>query len=104
MKFFDDVEFVVDELIWGHRLYDEQLPHLIFLEFLGILAANRDQPLIENGQSVTYKPQRQMKLRGVLFNNPYIEMIAASKNKSDEAKWQEWLIKYTEGAVSESSF
>lgn len=101
MKFFDDVEFVVDELIWGHRLYDEQLPHLIFLEFLGILAANRDQPLIENGQSVTYKPQRQMKLRGVLFNNPYIEMIAASKNKSDEAKWQEWLIKYTEGAATE---
>jgi hypothetical protein len=28
------VDFAVDEHIWGHRLYDEQLPHLAVLEFL----------------------------------------------------------------------
>ena len=26
------VDFCVDENIWGHRLYDEQLPHLTVLE------------------------------------------------------------------------
>ena len=31
------VDFCVDENIWGHRLYDEQLPHLTVLEFLGVL-------------------------------------------------------------------
>ncbi len=29
----EEDSFAVDEHIWGHRLYDEQLPHLIFLEF-----------------------------------------------------------------------
>jgi hypothetical protein len=99
MKFFDDVDFVVDESIWGHRLYDEQLPHLIFLEFLGILASQREHALTETAGQVSYKPQRQLRLRGVLFNNPYIASIAASKNKSDAAKWEQWLSKYTEGAA-----
>ena len=26
----------VDEAIWGHRLYDEQLPWMVFLEFLNV--------------------------------------------------------------------
>lgn len=99
MKFFDDVDFVVDESIWGHRLYDEQLPHLIFLEFLGILASQREHALTETSGQVSYKPQRQLRLRGVLFNNPYIASIAASKNKSDAAKWEQWLSKYIEGAA-----
>jgi hypothetical protein len=99
MKFFEDVDFVVDESIWGHRLYDEQLPHLIFLEFLGVLASQRDHALTEIAGQVSYKPQRQLRLRGVLFNNPYIASIAASKNKSDEAKWEQWLSRYVEGAA-----
>jgi len=99
MKFFEDVGFVVDESIWGHRLHDEQPPHLIFLEFLGILASQREHALTEEMGQVSYKPQRQLRLRGVLFNNPYIASIAASKNKSDAAKWEQWLSKYTEGAA-----
>lgn len=42
----DRVDFAVDEHIWGHRLYDEQLPHLTVLEFLGVLGSNLDSPLI----------------------------------------------------------
>ncbi|MEI2679107.1 MAG: hypothetical protein V9G29_15385 [Burkholderiaceae bacterium] len=38
------VDFCVDENIWGHRLYDEQLPHLTVLEFLGVLGSNLDKP------------------------------------------------------------
>lgn len=41
----DGVNFAVNEHIWGHRLYDEQLPHLAVLEFLGVLASNADKPL-----------------------------------------------------------
>jgi len=98
-KLVEGVDFVVDELIWGHRLYDEQLPHLTFLEFLGILASQRWNALTEAMGQVSYKPQQQLRLRGVLFNNPYIASIAASKNKSDTAKWEQWLSKYTEGAA-----
>lgn len=100
MKFLEDVDFVVDEKIWGHRLYDEQLPHLILLEFLGILASNQDSPFTEVDGKVIYKPQRQLRLRGVLFNNPYINIIASS-NKADEKKWQEWFDEYQKGAYAE---
>jgi len=42
----EKVDFAVDEHIWGHRLYDEQLPHLAVLEFLGVLGSNLDNPLV----------------------------------------------------------
>ena len=101
MKFLDDVDFVIDEKIWGHRLYDEQLPHLIILEFLGILAAHQENPLTEVDSKVTYTPQRQLRLRGILFNNPYINTIASYTNKSEEKKWQEWFEEYQKGAYAE---
>lgn len=95
------VDFCVDENIWGHRLYDEQLPHLTVLEFLGVLGSNLDQPLRphqEQGGSVMFKPQRQVRLRGLLFNNPYVESIAES-TASDEEKWKQWFERFRQGAT-----
>ena len=86
----EGVDFAVDEHIWGHRLYDEQLPHLAVLEFLGVLGSNADKPLREvAGQKVRYRPQRQIRLRGLLFNNPYVEAVR-ERSISDEDKWTLW--------------
>lgn len=86
----EGVDFAVDEHIWGHRLYDEQLPHLAVLEFLGVLGSNADKPLREvHGQKVRYRPQRQIRLRGLLFNNPYVEAVR-ERAISDEDKWSMW--------------
>lgn len=86
----DGVDFAVDEHIWGHRLYDEQLPHLAVMEFLGVLGSNADRPLIATPQeSVCYRPQRQIRLRGLLFNNPYVEAVR-ERAQSDEDKWKHW--------------
>ena len=86
----EGVDFAVDEHIWGHRLYDEQLPHLAVLEFLGVLGSNADKPLREApGQKVRYRPQRQIRLRGLLFNNPYVEAVR-ERAISDEDKWAMW--------------
>lgn len=86
----EGVDFAVDEHIWGHRLYDEQLPHLAVLEFLGVLGSNADNPLREvSGQKVRYRPQRQIRLRGLLFNNPYVEAVR-ERTISDEDKWIIW--------------
>lgn len=93
------VDFCVDENIWGHRLYDEQLPHLTVLEFLGVLGSNLDKPLLpQEGTSggVKFQPQRQIRLRGLLFNNPYVETIAGSAF-SDEEKWRRWFEKFDQG-------
>lgn len=93
------VDFCVDENIWGHRLYNEQLPHLTVLEFLGVLGSNLDKPLRPqegSGGSVKFQPQRQIRLRGLLFNNPYVESIAASA-LADEEKWRQWFEKFKQG-------
>ena len=85
--FIKSVEFCIDENIWGHRLYDEQLPHLTVLEFLGVLGSNLNKPLRPHdglGGAVNFKPQRQMRLRGLLFNNPFVESIAESKLADEE--------------------
>ncbi|AMU00639.1 hypothetical protein N0687_09445 [Pseudomonas aeruginosa] len=95
------VDFCVDENIWGHRLYDEQLPHLTVLEFLGVLGSNLDRPLRphqEQGGSVMFKPQRQVRLRALLFNNPYVESISES-SASDEEKWRQWFDRFRQGAI-----
>ncbi|OIQ91125.1 hypothetical protein GALL_269780 [mine drainage metagenome] len=86
----EGISFAVDEHIWGHRLYDEQLPYLTLLEFLGVLASNIENPLISSPTDrVQYRPQRQIRLRGLLFNNPYIDSIK-TKNLSDDDKWKDW--------------
>lgn len=86
----EKVDFAVDEHIWGHRLYDEQLPHLTVLEFLGVLGSNLDTPLVAGpDDKVKYQPQHQIRLRGLLFNNPYVESVR-NKDISDDDKWKVW--------------
>lgn len=95
-----DVDFAVDEHIWGHRLYDEQLPHLLVLEFLGVLSSNLEAPLRRvEGREVEFRPQRQTRLRALLFNNPYIESIA-QRSIADEEKWRQWSERFAQDCMS----
>lgn len=83
----------VDEAIWGHRLYDEQTPWLTLLEFLGVLHAEHSagRALRENGfNTLSYRPQQQLRLRNLLFNNPHIDTVLLG-DQSDEAMWSRWL-------------
>ncbi len=95
----DRVDFAVDEHIWGHRLYDEQLPHLAVLEFLGVLGSNLDSPLIAApSDKVRYRPQHQIRLRGLLFNNPFVEAIR-ERSVTDDEKWREWSALFAQDAT-----
>jgi hypothetical protein len=83
----------VDEAIWGHRLYDEQTPWLTMLEFFGVLQAEHTagRTLREEGfNTLSYRPQHQLRLRNLLFNNPHIDTVM-SANQSDDAMWSRWL-------------
>ena len=83
----------VDEQIWGHRLHDEQTPWLTFLEFLTVFHALK-QSALQNHRSpdekLIYKPQRQIRLRNILFNNPHFVELKDVRVSSDEA-WSLWL-------------
>lgn len=98
----------IDEAIWGHRLHDEQTPWLAVLEFLGVLLAEQKlgRALVETTpNSLAYRPQQQMKLRNLLFNNPHMATVRAEV-RQDEERWTLWLerMKATAGGVESTDF
>jgi hypothetical protein len=100
--------FWIDEAIWGHRLHDEQSPWLTFLEFLTVLLAEHDagRPLREERfNSLSYRPQLQLHLRNLVFNNPHV-MTVRALDRPDEAAWTLWLEKMTEtaGGIDKPNF
>jgi hypothetical protein len=83
----------VDEAIWGHRLYDEQLPWMVFLEFMNVYAyeASRGKVFEESKgyNTLTYKAARRLHLRNILFNNPHLSEIKRTV-PNDAGRWTEW--------------
>lgn len=101
-------EIWVDEAIWGHRLYDEQTPWLTLLEFLGVLNSQHVEGLTLKEtapNTLSYRPQIQLRLRNLLFNNPHIAPVLASQ-QSDDAMWADWIgrMKQTAGGLHEPNF
>jgi hypothetical protein len=84
----------VDEALWGHRLYDEQLPWMVFLEFLNVFhhEADRKRAFEEpNGlNTLKYKAAHRLYLRNILFNNPHLADVRINF-PSDSSRWEEWL-------------
>lgn len=84
----------VDEAIWGHRLYDEQSPWFVFLEFLNVFTHEDDKgrAFDEQGKpnELKYRAAHRLYLRNVLFNNPHLPEIRLSYS-SDSNRWDEWL-------------
>ncbi|MCY4004439.1 MAG: hypothetical protein OXF33_12115 [Rhodospirillales bacterium] len=96
-KYRSDVNVWVDEAIWGHRLYNDQTPWLIFLEFLAIFQSRNSegQALNENmrdgaHENFTYYIPRLIPLRQLIFNNPHIRHIESTQ-ASDPERWRAWL-------------
>lgn len=93
-------EMWIDEAIWGHRLHDEQTPWLTLLEFLCVLHAEHRhrRTLVEASvNGLSYRPQTQLRLRNLLFNNPHLATVRTS-GQSDDAKWTDWLSRMQENA------
>src|SRR6266849_316180 len=84
----------IDEAIWGHRLYDEQLPWMVFLEFLNVFhyEVSKDRAFREtNGfNTLKYRAARRLHLRNILFNNPHLAEIRVT-HPHDTNRWDEWL-------------
>lgn len=84
----------VDEAIWGHRLYDEQLPWMVFLEFLNVFhhEADKGRAFTEPAglNTLKYRAAHRLHLRNILFNNPHLaEVRQIFPNESN--RWDEWL-------------
>jgi len=83
----------IDEAIWGHMLYDEQGPWLIYLEFLNVLLDQRAKgsPFneVHGTNKLKYWAAWRLELRNILFNNPKLQAIRNS-NTNDSSRWREW--------------
>ncbi|ODM24728.1 hypothetical protein A6779_17535 [Marinobacter adhaerens] len=96
-KYRSDVNVWVDEAIWGHRLYNDQTPWLVFLEFLAIFQSrlSEDKALNENRgdgshETFSYHIPRLVPLRQLIFNNPHIRFVE-DNYESDSERWRAWL-------------
>lgn len=84
----------VDEALWGHRLYDEQLPWMVFLEFLNVfhheLGKQRAFAEPDGLNTLKYRAAHRLYLRNILFNNPHLADVR-NNFPSDSSRWEEWL-------------
>ena len=84
----------VDEAIWGHRLYDEQLPWMVLLEFLNVFyyEADKGRAFTETAglNTLKYRAAHRLHLRNILFNNPYLVEVRQTF-PNDSNRWDEWL-------------
>lgn len=84
----------VDEAIWGHRLYDEQLPWMVFLEFLNVFyhEADKGRAFAESAglNTLKYRAAHRLHLRNILFNNPHLAEVRQAY-PNDNNRWDEWL-------------
>lgn len=83
-----DSNYWIDEQIWGHRLYDEQTPWLTFLEFFNIFAS---ELTLNASPDIEFKPQRQLQLRNIVFNNPHFPEILRDPPLPDDVAWKKWI-------------
>lgn len=96
-KYKSDVNVWVDEAIWGHRLYNDQTPWLVFLEFLAVFQSRHaegralDESRADGThEAFTYYIPRMIPLRQLIFNNPHIQHVEVT-HTSDPERWQSWL-------------
>ncbi len=93
----------VDEAIWGHRLYDEQTPWMVLLEFLNVFyhEINKNRAFEEPRElnTLKYKAAHRLYLRNILFNNPHLAEIQLNYS-DDNQRWDELLKRIMKSAAT----
>ena len=88
-----DSSMWIDEAIWGHMLYDEQTPWLIYLEFLNVLFDHHSRGIAftepQGFNKLKYWAAWRLELRNILYNSPRLFQIRVGTT-NDQARWREW--------------
>lgn len=85
----------LEEQYWGHRLWDQQSPWLVFLEFLCVAeSAYRQGHLFDFEKSQypsPYATYARLHLRNILFNNEQNLLRIDRENADSNTAWRKWL-------------
>ncbi len=96
-----NLDFCIDEAIWGHRIYNEQTPWMTLLELLGVLQGSDEGQRFREAEGfapVSYEVTHRMALRNILFNNAYFDE-ARRKGNDDGERWALWTEKMSAHAA-----
>lgn len=99
------IDYWIEEQIWGHRIWDNQTPWLMFLELLGIADyTHRNGKLLDEGSKfypLIFHPRRRMMLRNVLYNNQIMPYLLDKFPDDSRAwgEWQQWMNENARGVV-----
>jgi hypothetical protein len=92
----------LEEQHWGHRLWDQQSPWLVFLEFIGAAdSAHRAGKLFDFEHSLypsAYSAYTRICLRNILFRNEHLLFRTAQTVGDSAAAWTSWLKYMSENA------
>lgn len=80
---------MVDECIWGHRIYDEQAGPMVLLELLNVMASKSLIDFSPN-EELRYQLERKLPLRSYIFKNPFIELSF----EGSYDPWEDWYAKF----------
>lgn len=101
-------EVNIEQMIWGHRLLNDQTPWLVLLEALAIMAARKKDKNTEamfptlgaTHESFKYDVAKRVDLRTLLFQDNELDRIARSGDElSDGAMWDTWRGKRDEADI-----
>lgn len=95
-------DFWVEERYWGHRLWDQQSPWLLFLEFLTVAEhSHRSGELFDPAKAqypFAYHPFLRLHLRNILFNGEQKLAELADRVPDSATAWRDWLLWMKESA------
>ena len=92
-----DISPWLDEQIWGHRIWDNQSPWLLFLEFLTVAEAclRENKLFAEDGvyYPLRFRPYQRLYLRNILFNNQFVNefLDQIDTQHNDSGIWNVWI-------------
>lgn len=87
--------YALEKRFMSEKIRAAQKPEETLLELLTVIAAQNsdiepDDVILDDFGRVQFLMARQMKLRRILFNNPYLDFFDNRADLSDEQKWEQW--------------
>ncbi len=78
----------LQELLWFHRIKEDQDKELLTLEFFNVCASHARVGKLFDQDLITAQYNKDIQLRNILYNFPELESIVKSPNEENK-KWEE---------------
>lgn len=97
----EDTTYVIEQRFFSEKIRESELPEEIMLELLTVLSCqDLDEDLtcygIDQFGRTQFLRARKIKLRRLLFNNPFLDYFDSQTKLSESEKWKKWSDSFSE--------